>query len=93
MSPHVHCNGMLSVSVSALVGVLGRACSGPPIDPRGATMSEELNELLSAAREVRQTDAQNEEQRRSFAFGNTNIENDRITRATVDAQAEELKHK
>jgi hypothetical protein len=56
-------------------------------------MTEELRELLSAAKDVRQTEAQNEEQRRSFAFGNTNIENERITRATVDAQADELKRR
>jgi hypothetical protein len=32
-----------------------------------------------------------EEQRRSFAYGNTNIENPLITRETVDKQAEQLK--
>ena len=31
-----------------------------------------------------------EEQRRSFAYGNTNIENDRITRHVVDEQAKKL---
>jgi hypothetical protein len=55
-------------------------------------MTQELKELLSAASQMKQTEAQKEEQRRSFAFGNTNIENPRITRATVDQQAAELKH-
>jgi hypothetical protein len=31
-----------------------------------------------------------EEQRRSFAFGNTAIENDRITRETIEAEADQL---
>lgn len=55
-------------------------------------MAQDLQELLAAASQVKQTEAQKEEQRRSFAFGNTNIENPRITRATVDKQADELKH-
>lgn len=54
-------------------------------------MTQNLKELLAAARDVRQSKEQNEEQRRSFAYGNTNIENPRITRETVDRQAEELK--
>jgi len=36
------------------------------------------------------TPAEKEEQRRSFAFGNTNIENERITRQIVDEAAEAL---
>jgi hypothetical protein len=32
--------------------------------------------------------ADKEEQRRSFAFGNANIENERVTRETVNKQAE-----
>jgi hypothetical protein len=36
------------------------------------------------------TPQQKEEQRRSFAFGNTAIENDRITRELVDSEAERL---
>lgn len=33
-----------------------------------------------------------EEQRRSFAYGNTKIENDTITRDTVNRAADMLKH-
>jgi len=36
------------------------------------------------------SDEDREEQRRTFAYGNTHIENERITRATVDAQADAL---
>ena len=54
-------------------------------------MTEGLNKLLAAAKTVRPSSEQNEEQRRSFAYGNTNIENPQITRETVDKEAEELK--
>ena len=36
------------------------------------------------------TPAQEEAQRRSFAYGNTKIENDRITRQTIDEAAAAL---
>jgi hypothetical protein len=55
-------------------------------------MTDSLQELLAAAKDVRSSSEQNEEQRRSFAYGNTAIENSRITRETVDREAEELKH-
>ena len=54
-------------------------------------MTDKLNELLNKAKSVELSPEQKEEQRRSFAYGNTNIENSRITRETVDQEAEELK--
>lgn len=54
-------------------------------------MTEKLNELLERAKSVKASPEQKEEQRRSFAYGNTNIENSRITRETVDQEADELK--
>ncbi len=54
-------------------------------------MSDELLTLIEAARSVKMTVEQREEQRRSFAYGNSKIENDRITRETVDREAELLK--
>jgi hypothetical protein len=54
-------------------------------------MTEKLYELLEKAKNVKPSPEQKEEQRRSFAYGNTNIENPRITRETVDQAAEELK--
>lgn len=54
-------------------------------------MTEKMNELLERAKTVKTSPEQKEEQRRSFAYGNTNIENSRITRETVDQEAEELK--
>ena len=55
------------------------------------TMSQSLEQLLEAARRVQMSQEQQEEQRRSFAFGNTAFENPRITRAMVDEEAEKLK--
>lgn len=54
-------------------------------------MSKELEKLIEAARAREFTPGEREEQRRSFAFGNTSIENARITREMVDKQAEILK--
>ena len=56
-------------------------------------MSDELEKLLEAARYRSLTASEQEEQRRSFAFGNANIENSDVTRETVDEQAEALKEK
>lgn len=56
-------------------------------------MGKDLEKLLEAARRVEMTAEQSEEQRRSFAYGNAGLENDRITREMVDAQAEKLKAK
>jgi hypothetical protein len=49
-----------------------------------------LAELLDRAKRVSMTREEREEQRRSFAYGNAKIENDRITRQTVDRAAEGL---
>jgi len=54
-------------------------------------MSRELENLLAAAKKHPLTPAEKEEQRRSFAYGNTKIENARITREMVDKEAERLK--
>jgi hypothetical protein len=53
----------------------------------------ELQQLLDAAKNLDVTQEQKEEQRRSFAFGNANIENPRVTRQTIDEEAEALKNK
>lgn len=53
-------------------------------------MTEALVALIEAAKKLRPTEQQQEEQRRSFAYGNTAFENADITRAMVDEQAERL---
>lgn len=56
-------------------------------------MTTYLEKLLAAARSKEFSPAEREAQRRSFAYGNTHIENSRITRKTVDEQAEALAKK
>jgi len=46
-------------------------------------MTNSLEELIIRARKIIMTTAQLGEQRRSFAYGNTHIENERITREMV----------
>lgn len=53
-------------------------------------MGEELQALIEVAKRVTPTPAEREEQRRSFAYGNTAFENSRITREMIDRQAEKL---
>lgn len=51
------------------------------------------DELLERARQVKMTPEQKEKQRRSFAYGNVNIENEFVTRETVDLAAESIEAK
>ncbi len=53
-------------------------------------MTSELQKLIEAAKLVEPTPEHREEQRRSFAYGNTHFENQTITRDMVDQQAEKL---
>jgi hypothetical protein len=50
-------------------------------------MAGALKDLIEVTKAVTPTPEQREEQRRSFAFGNTAFENSRITREMVDRQA------
>lgn len=50
----------------------------------------DLKTLIEAAKKVETTPAHREEQRRSFAYGNTAFENERITREMINRQAEKL---
>jgi hypothetical protein len=54
-------------------------------------MSPQLEALIEAARHRPFSAAEQEAQRRSFAYGNAKIENDRITREMVNEQDEILK--
>ncbi|NQW50113.1 MAG: hypothetical protein HQ465_02620 [Rhodospirillales bacterium] len=56
-------------------------------------MNVNLEFLLEQAKKVKMTPAQQEEQRRSFAYGNTKIENDLITRQMIDEAADRLAKK
>lgn len=54
-------------------------------------MSDKLADLIERAKRVKMTPEQEEQQRRSFAFGNTSFENSRITRHMVDEAADALR--
>jgi hypothetical protein len=58
-----------------------------------STHKDDLQYLIEKSKGVSMTPEEREEQRRSFAYGNTHIENDRITRRVVDEQAEKLRSK
>jgi hypothetical protein len=53
-------------------------------------MVNKLEDLLRQSRERKNSSTEQEAQRRSFAYGNTHFENERITRETVDRAAEDL---
>ncbi|MCB9590887.1 MAG: hypothetical protein H6718_36115 [Polyangiaceae bacterium] len=50
-------------------------------------MSDQLEQLIEAARSVTMTAEDHAQQRESFAFGNANIENQFVTRAIVSEAA------
>lgn len=54
------------------------------------TKRSSLDALLEKARKTRMSPDEAEEQRRSFAYGNTHIENADITRDMIDAAADEI---
>jgi len=56
-------------------------------------MPDELSRLIEMARGHRMTEDEKEQQKLSFAYGNTRTENDDITWDTVRKAAEELKHR
>jgi hypothetical protein len=53
-------------------------------------MTDQLQKLLDQAKKAVPSAQEKEEQRRSFAYGNTKIENPRITREMVDREADAL---
>lgn len=53
-------------------------------------MDQSLEELLEAARKIHVSDEERERQRRSFAYGNAHIENERITRQSIDRAADQI---
>lgn len=52
---------------------------------------DDLEKLIAQAKTARPSAADQEAQRRSFAYGNTKIENDRITHAIVKDAAKAIK--
>lgn len=55
-----------------------------------AKQAADLASLLEQAKKVQMSATDKEAQRRSFAYGNANIENERVTKETVNSEAEKL---
>lgn len=55
-----------------------------------AGLGPSLQLLIKRAQKVEMTGAEREAQRRSFAYGNTKIENSRITREHIDRAADKI---
>jgi hypothetical protein len=53
-------------------------------------MADDVEKLIEAARHISATPEQREAHRRSFAYGNTAIENELITREMIDSEADKL---
>lgn len=53
-------------------------------------MTRNLEALIEAAKKLKPSAEHREQQRRSFAYGNTHFENDLITREMINQQADEL---
>ena len=53
-------------------------------------MTEDLAILVERAKSVKMTNQEKDQQRKSFAYGNTKIENDLITRAMVEKAVAKL---
>jgi hypothetical protein len=51
-------------------------------------LTEKIRRLLKAAESVEMTSEDWERQRRSFAYGNCNIENDLVTMEMIDEEAD-----
>jgi hypothetical protein len=62
-------------------------------DEEGKKMTKKLAALIERARGLKMSPEHREEQRRSFAYGNTKIENDLITREMVNQLADAQKRK
>jgi hypothetical protein len=54
-------------------------------------MSKELDRLIELARQYAMTPAEQEQQVRSFAFGNTHFENQTITKQDIDEAMDSLR--
>lgn len=52
---------------------------------------DEIEFLIEKSKGYTQSREQEERQRRSFAYGNAKIENDRVTREMIDEAAERIK--
>ena len=79
----------VAASIYPLTAVTTAVIAGVGVAVAGADIMT-LEDLVEEGRKVQMTEQDQEAQRRSFVYGNTKIENDAITRQTVDEAAREL---
>ena len=53
-------------------------------------MTDDLKDLIEAAKKAQPSPEQREQQRRSFAYGNAAFENELVTREMIDREADKL---
>jgi hypothetical protein len=53
---------------------------------------DKLGKLLKLAQKIEMTPSEREKQRRSFAYGNTKVENSDMTTAAIDLAAVSVSH-
>jgi hypothetical protein len=56
-------------------------------------MDQNISRLIELARGVHMSDAQRAEQRNSFVYGNTKLENELVTREMVERISREIRDK
>ena len=54
-------------------------------------MQESISKLIEIAKTVRMSDQQRNEQRNSFVYGNTKIENEAVTKEMVEKISQEVR--
>ena len=67
------------------------ACYTRPPKESVVVTKRELTILLEKAKRITMSTADREEQRRSFAYGNANIENEAVTKDVIAEVAERMK--
>ena len=94
LSPDGNITGILpSVRLISLAGRLTAAKETPSFVKRRQVMTDELKEMLDAAKRAPMSSEDREAQRRSFAYGNAHIENDRVTWEMVNEAATRIAHR
>lgn len=58
---------------------------------REILMQESISKLVEIAKTVRMNDQQKNEQRNSFVYGNTKIENEAITKEMVEKLSQDIR--
>lgn len=81
------------VRLILLAGWLTILREKPNFAMRRQAMTNDLKKMLDAAKKAPMSNEDQEAQRRSFAYGNAHIENDRVTWEMVNEAASRIVHR